>query len=158
MKRILFVALLVIFFLPAAGYAQSDTKQTTRVFYGDTVPTDCAPAPARRRDVFIKTVSPGRGTYVCKTEGSYTFIGPLSGSATLDFDLTSTATQTLTITVTGAAGGDVVRLGVPNGAVTADTFYFAWVSATNTVSVRAIRVAGTPNPASGVFKVEVSSP
>lgn len=80
----------------------------------------------------------------------------LSVTATLDFDLTSVASQDLTVTVTGAVVGDVVSLGVPNGSVTADTMFFGWVSAADTVKVRAFRIAGTPNPASGTFRVMVT--
>lgn len=82
----------------------------------------------------------------------------LTGSATLNFDLTSVNYEDLTVTCTGAAAGDVVSIGVPNGAVVADVTYFGWVSATNTVSIRASRVGGggAANPASGTFKVKVT--
>jgi hypothetical protein len=63
----------------------------------------------------------------------------------------------LTITVTGAADGDVVSLGVPNAAVNANTFYSAWVSAANTVTVRFNNYSiGTVDPASALFKVFVT--
>ena len=82
----------------------------------------------------------------------------LTGSATLDFPSTTTLLSAdLTITVTGAADGDVVSLGVPNAAVNANTCYTAWVSATNTVTVRFNNYSsGTVNPASGTFKVFVT--
>jgi hypothetical protein len=79
----------------------------------------------------------------------------LIASAALDFNLTAVATQDLTITVTGAVLGNPVALGVPNASLTADTLFWAWVSATDTVTVRATRIAGTPNPASGTFTVVV---
>ena len=80
----------------------------------------------------------------------------LRSSAALDFPaITAPNTADLTITVTGAALGDEVFLGVPNGSVTAATSFTAWVSAANTVTVRAAALAGTPNPASGTFKVTV---
>ena len=79
----------------------------------------------------------------------------LKASAALDFNLSAVATQDLTITVTGAVVGDLVALGVPNGSVTDDTLFWAWVSATDTVTVRATRIAGVPNPASGTFTVVV---
>ncbi|HTJ51393.1 MAG TPA: hypothetical protein VL443_18160 [Cyclobacteriaceae bacterium] len=61
----------------------------------------------------------------------------LTGSAALDFPSTAGGTNSdLTITLTGAALGDVVLLGVPNGAVFANSCYTAWVSAANTVTVR----------------------
>ncbi|MGN6416124.1 MAG: hypothetical protein ACTHMC_01440 [Pseudobacter sp.] len=84
-------------------------------------------------------------------------MAPISNTGTLDFDLTSVNSQDLTITVTGATVGDVVAIGVPNGSVATDVTFFAWVSATNTVSVRASRVGGgaAVDPASGTFKVTV---
>jgi hypothetical protein len=82
----------------------------------------------------------------------------LTGSATLDFGSTNAQLSTdLTITVTGASDGDVVSLGVPNAAVNANTSYSAWVSASNTVTVRFNNYSsGTVNPASGTFKVFVT--
>ena len=83
---------------------------------------------------------------------------PLSGSATLDFGNTSAQNSAdLTVTVTGAADGDVVSLGVPNGAVQPTSSYFAWVSATDTVTIRFTNTAtaGATNPTSGTFKVKV---
>lgn len=74
-----------------------------------------------------------------------------SGSAALNFDLSGAPSQDLTIAVTGAVVGDIVALGVPNGSVTADTMFVAWVSASDVVTVRAFCVAGTPNPPSGTF-------
>jgi len=82
----------------------------------------------------------------------------LTGSATLDFGSTAAQTSSdLTITVTGAADGDVVSLGVPNASVNANTNYTAWVSATNTVTVRFNNYSSAAvDPASGTFKVFVT--
>lgn len=82
--------------------------------------------------------------------------GQIVGRVALDFDLTAVTSQTLTATVQGAVIGDVVALGVPNASAAAEVIYTAWVSAANTVSVRALRVAGTPNPASGTFNISVT--
>lgn len=81
----------------------------------------------------------------------------LKGSATLDFGSTaSNGESDLTITVTGAADGDVVSLGVPNASATTGVF-FAWVSATNTVTVRFHNTSGgSTDPVSGTFKVTVT--
>lgn len=83
----------------------------------------------------------------------------LKGSATLDFGSTAAGAVTdLTITVTGAADGDVVSLSVPNASQTTTGSFSAWVSATNTVTVR-YRIAaltGSEDPASGTFKVTVT--
>ena len=88
----------------------------------------------------------------------YTVNHGLTGSATLNFPSTLTMLSAdLTITVTGAADGDVVSLGVPNAAVNANTFYSAWVSAANTVTVRFNNYSiGTVDPASALFKVFVT--
>lgn len=79
----------------------------------------------------------------------------LSATATLNFDLTALTVEDLTITVTGAADGDVVTLGVPNGSITTSVQYTAWVSAADTVTVRARTSATGENPASGVFRATV---
>lgn len=88
----------------------------------------------------------------------YTFAKTLTNTATLDFASTNAQTSTdLTITVTGAATGDVVILGVPNGSVNANTCFTAWVSATNTVTVRFNNYSsGAVDPASGTFRVSVA--
>lgn len=79
----------------------------------------------------------------------------ISATATLNFDLTALTVEDLTITVTGAADGDVVTLGVPNGSVTTSVQYSAWVSAADTVTVRARTSAVGENPASGTFRATV---
>lgn len=79
----------------------------------------------------------------------------LSATATLNFDLSAVTVEDLTITVTGAADGDVVTLGVPNGSVTTSVQYSAWVSAADTVTVRARTSAAGENPASGTFRATV---
>jgi hypothetical protein len=82
--------------------------------------------------------------------------GTLTNSAVLDFPATTAGgTQDLTITVTGAVDGDAVSLGVPNASV-GSGLYFAWVSASNTVTVRFYNpTGGSINPTSGTFKVKI---
>lgn len=84
----------------------------------------------------------------------------MSATATLDFgNLAAIGCEDLTITggnLTGAAVGDTVAVGIPNGSVPTATGYFplAWVSAADTVKIRYCDlVAG--NPASGTFRVDV---
>ena len=82
----------------------------------------------------------------------------LSGSATLDFGSTSAGASTdLTITVTGAALSDVVSLGVPNASTLANGVFTAWVSSSNTITVRFTNtnLVSALDPASGTFKVKV---
>ena len=88
----------------------------------------------------------------------YTIDKTLRASATLDFASTAASTSTdLTITVTGAALNDIVSFGVPNGSVNANSCFTAWVSATNTVTIRFnnYQTVGAIDPASGTFKVSV---
>ena len=87
--------------------------------------------------------------------GGATVTKILSATATLNFDLSAVTVEDLTITVTGAADGDVVTLGVPNGSVTTSVQYTAWVSAADTVTVRARTSATGENPASGTFRATV---
>ena len=86
-----------------------------------------------------------------------TLTNMLTGSAALDFPSTLTLAESdLTITVTGAADGDTVNLGVPNGSVLAGSCFTAWVSAADTVTVRFNNYSAVSrDPASGTFKVSV---
>lgn len=81
----------------------------------------------------------------------------IGASATLDFPSTAAQSSSdLTITATGAADGDTVILGVPNAAVNANACYTAWVSASNTVTVRLNNFSsGSLDPTSGTFRVLV---
>jgi hypothetical protein len=80
-------------------------------------------------------------------------------TATLDFASTNAqSSNDQTIAATGAALGDVVSLGVPNGSVIANTSYSAWVSAAGTVTVRFNNYSANNSldPAQGSFKVFVT--
>ena len=81
----------------------------------------------------------------------------LSATGALDFGSTAAQSSTdLPITVTGAVDGDTVVLGVPNASITTDSCFTAWVSATNTVTVRFNNYSsGALDPASGTFRVDV---
>jgi hypothetical protein len=74
-----------------------------------------------------------------------------------DFANTSAQSSTdLTFTLTGASVGDPVLLGVPNGSAPANTNYTAWVSATNTVTVRFNNYSAiSVNPNAGDFTIRV---
>lgn len=78
-------------------------------------------------------------------------------SATLDFPSTAAQSESgLTISVPGAVLGDVVNLGVPNASVVAGSFFNAWVSATDTVTVRFNNYSSTSkDPALGTFTIDV---
>lgn len=82
----------------------------------------------------------------------------LTNSATLDFPSTPGGDNSdLTITVTGATDGDPVALGIPSACVLNESLYFAWVSSADTVTVRFMNLALSPqDPPSGMFRVSVS--
>jgi hypothetical protein len=83
---------------------------------------------------------------------------PLTGSAPLNFPSTGHGNSAdLTFTLTGAAEGDVVALGIPNASIVANGSFIAWVSATDTITVRFNNYAssGNSDPASGTFKIKV---
>lgn len=83
------------------------------------------------------------------------FTDVFTQTATIDFPaITGAAVADSSVTVTGAAVGDTVLLGVPNGSMTATAVFFAWVSAANTVTIR-YSPKGSEDPASGVFRVTV---
>lgn len=82
----------------------------------------------------------------------------LSSASALDFgSVAANSYVDVTITVTGCAVGDSVFLGVPNGAILADIVFFAWVSATNIVTIRCANNSSTTarDPASGTFRATV---
>lgn len=80
----------------------------------------------------------------------------LSATATLDFPNTAISTcSDLTMTVTGAADGDSVFLGTPNGSVPAGGNFFAWVSGANIVTARFCADGVARDPASGAFRATV---
>lgn len=93
-------------------------------------------------------IAVGGGTAVTKI---------LTGTAVLNFPSTiAGAVADLTITVTGAEDGDTVSIGVPNGSIAANSSFFGWVSAADTVTVRLLPNGLTSDPASGTFRATVT--
>jgi hypothetical protein len=90
------------------------------------------------------------------SEGSNTITKVLSGSASLDFaEIAAAAQANLTITVTGAAVGDEVVMALP-AAPAAGLVFNAFVSAANTVTIRASNITAAPvNPAAATYGVIV---
>lgn len=98
----------------------------------------------------------GTNYFVTSSTTRYTMAKTLIGSATLDFTAGARLSHDLTITVTGATTNDFVIVNPPTGSISANTCYTAWVSATNTVTVRFNNyTSATVNPASGTFRVTV---
>jgi len=100
----------------------------------------------------------GANLFFSPSTTRYTVDLSLTGSSTLDFGSTAAGgVSDLTLTVTGAADGDVVSLGVPNTSMPVSGSFSAWVSATNTVTVRYANndLINARDPASGTFKVRV---
>lgn len=97
---------------------------------------------------FSGNVTIGEGTAITKV---------LSTTATINFARTSanTCSDSSAITLTGAADGDTVSVGVPNGSVPAGGTFFGWVSAANQVKVRFCADGTARDPASGTFRVTV---
>lgn len=83
-------------------------------------------------------------------------LGIITGTGTLNFaSINAAASEDLTITVTGAAVGDSVHLGLP-AAPTAGIVFQGFVSAANTVTVRATNITGSPvNPDSATYRATV---
>lgn len=98
------------------------------------------------------SVNPSTGTV---TSGALVS-SVLTGSAALNFPSIDAVSQAdLTITVTGATVGSEVSLALP-AAPTAGIIFNAFVSATNTVTVRASNItAGAIDPDSATFSVLV---
>lgn len=92
------------------------------------------------------------------TSGTLTWRNSVVVSSALTFNNTASGgTDDQTITVSGAASGDVVSLGIPNGAMPAGmAWYQAWVSAANTVSIRFYNQTGAAQQPSGTFTVKVT--
>lgn len=157
------LSLIIAFSTKPVSQAQStsDPVLTAIVGVGPSLPSACRPNGGKFT-LFDLTVTSGSnkpGIYRC-VGSSYALQVPnvLTGSASLDFPSTSAQSSSdLTITVTGAATGNVVDVGVPNASVLSNSSFTAWVSATNTVSVRFNNYSsGAQNPAAGTFKVAVS--
>lgn len=94
------------------------------------------------------------------TDGVWVGENPLglkkSATATLDFaSINAVSSADLTITLPGAAVGNTVSLGLP-AAPQAGLVFFAFVSAANTVTVRAMNItAGALDAASASYTVSI---
>ena len=106
------------------------------------------------RTTFSGPVASDNG-FIAGTGATVTSV--LTAASTINFpEIAAGATSDSSgITVTGAAVGDAVMVGVP-AAIEAGIVVTAYVSAADTVKVRAANVTASPiNPASGSFRVVV---
>jgi len=142
-----------------ASSAILDVVSTTKGFLPPRMTTtqrDAISSPATGLSVYNTTLNSNDSYDGTRWTSGAKF---LTATATLDFGNTAAGTVSdLTITVTGAADGDAVMLGVPNASIVAAGSYSAWVSATNTVTVRYANNALVTayDPASGTFKLTVN--
>lgn len=115
--------------------------------YDATVTTTVAKALKPVRQFNTERLTVGGATVLTKL---------LSATATLDFgSIAAAASSDLTITVTGAATGDAVAIGLP-ASPAAGIVFFGFVSATNTVTVRAMNITGSAvDPASATYRATV---
>lgn len=115
--------------------------------------------------VYVDVTDPGLGLSIVALSNSYNDLDDtptvpavsLTATATLDFPNTTAGSQSdLTITVTGAVVGDSVSVGLP-ASPAAGMVWDAFVSATNTVTIRAsnIQLLAAVNPASDTYRVTV---
>jgi hypothetical protein len=110
-------------------------------------------------DTFV--IDPNANSVAIGTTTGANFIKKhLSNSASLNFGaIGANSCSELTISVVGAADGDTVVLGVPNALASASTTlaFYGFVSAANTVTVRACQVAGqaTSDPAAATIRADV---
>lgn len=140
---------------PAAS-AVLDLQSTTTGFLPPRQTTAQRNAIASPADgLQVANTTDHKGSYYNGTRW-YNTPQELAGSATLDFGPIAAGTQAdLTLTVTGAQTGDTVALGLPP-APTAGIVWNAFVSATNTVTLRASNISGSPvDPVAALYKVKV---
>jgi hypothetical protein len=149
----------------AVASSTATTPAATAVLDLQSVTTGFLP-PRLNKTQRTAITNPAEGLQVANTtdhKGSY-YNGTrwyntpqeLAGSATLDFGSIAPGTQAdLTVTVTGAQTGDSVILGLPP-APTGGIVWNAFVSATDTVTLRASNISGSPvDPVAAVYKVKV---
>lgn len=100
------------------------------------------------------------GTNYFATSGAtrYTLAKTLTATASLNFPSAGPgSSSSLTITVTGAADGDVVQIGVPGASILTNSYYSAYVSSANTVTIRFNNTSGlvAQDPAVGTFRASI---
>jgi hypothetical protein len=100
----------------------------------------------------------GAGHLESDNNGTLTWRQTIVASISVDIPNTANgANSNVNVAVTGAADGDVVSLGVPNANVVANSWYTAWVSAADQVTIRFFNNSGgAVNPAAATFKIQVT--
>lgn len=138
--------------------AQLDVTSTTGGLLPPRMTTtqrDAIASPADGLMLYSSTA----GDMQLRANGIWTDVqAALKATATLDFPSTANNTNSdLTVTVTGAAVGDAVSVAPGLAAISNHSCYTAWVSATNTVTVRFNHygTGGATDPASASFNIIV---
>lgn len=147
---------------PGATIDVTPTLGTWTAFAGEFTAT------AASTQIYLALMTAGSATSFQGVNGELCYVKDLkvfenglrqvySIAIALDFaSIAAAASADLTITLTGAAVGDSVALGLPS-APTAGIIFQAFVSAANTVTVRATNITGSAvDPASATYRVTVS--
>lgn len=148
---------------PQASVTGNETTYALNLFRGNSLTkSNYFGLGSDDNSTFLQSFS-GKGLWLLPA-GNTLNIGPggsqlrgvYSQTATLDFpSVPANSTTNLTISVPGAAVGDTVHLGPP-ATVLAGINYLGYVSATDTVQVRAVNVTTGPlDPASATFRATV---
>ena len=101
-------------------------------------------------NLYVTNSVPRRETVNQGIKGSFVYdFGSIAANSYADIVLTP---------LTGAVSGDVVSVGVPNGSITNDIVFFAWVSSNDSVTLRCVNNSSTTarDPASGTYKIFVT--
>jgi hypothetical protein len=99
----------------------------------------------------------GTNYFVSSGGNRYTLTKTLTSNPSLDFGSTASGSFTdILTTVTGAVDGDAVVLGIINAAIAVGVNYTAWISGTNSITVRFTNNSGGPlDPPARNFRVSV---
>lgn len=120
--------------------------------------SDATPSAGAASDLTLASISGIGSAWVHDGTANRELAKVIKNTATLDFGSTAAGTSTdLTVTVTGASVGDPVGIGLP-ASPDANSCFTAWVSATNTVTVRFnnYQLLTAIDPASASYKVIVT--
>jgi len=119
--------------------------------------SNASPASGSAGDITLTSISGVGDLWVHDGTANRVLAKVIKATATLDFSSTSAQQSSdLTITATGVAVGDPASV-APPASPNANTCFTAWVSATNTATVRFNNYSASPiDPASATYNVIVT--